>query len=130
MVSTHESYVMADRPADELSRGEAASDHVGVANADPLLDRVQPPPEGADIRFVTYAQLRVITGFSADFFRKAVRDGDLTPYGPPNGSRVVFLVSEVVAYLHRPKVCREPARAGSYQLPPGLPGSSVHWEPA
>jgi len=40
-VSTHESYVMADRPADEPMRGEAASDHVAVANPDPLLDRVQ-----------------------------------------------------------------------------------------
>jgi hypothetical protein len=40
-VSTHESYAMADRPADEPSRGEAASDHVAVTNADPLLDRVQ-----------------------------------------------------------------------------------------
>lgn len=117
-MSTHESYPMAGRPEDEPTRGEASSVRVTVAN---------PSPEGADLQFVTYAQLKVITGFSADFFRKAVRDGDLTPYGPPNGSRVVFLVSEVVAYLRRPQVRRDPARAGSYQLPPGLPGSSVHW---
>ena len=40
-MSTHESYVMAGRPEDEPTRGEAASDRVAAANPDPLLDRVQ-----------------------------------------------------------------------------------------
>lgn len=40
-MSTRESYVMAERPEDDPTLVEAARDHVGVANPDPLLDRVQ-----------------------------------------------------------------------------------------
>lgn len=40
-MSTRESHVMADRPVDEPVLLEAASDHVAVANPDPLLDRAQ-----------------------------------------------------------------------------------------
>ncbi len=53
------------------------------------------------VRLVSYAELRLITGYSADVYRRAAAAGHITRYGPV--SRPRFELGEVLDWLAAPR---------------------------